>query len=315
MEQQNQGLRAALVAVVKELTEPATMGKLGLGAWGTTELLKYAKGLTDKTLWVRLGEVMLEMYVGPPDVAMLDRLAAATGKTRQELFDIARADELTALLAEHGVNLAELESQPLMDIDRANSIEAARQLSEVPMPWEGIDDKIDRQAKPLADLDPLDDSVVRAIQAVRNWVLGRGKPLLTITGVPGSGKTTMLQAAGRMLVAGGAAAIYRVEGDLFGDISTGMTTNRVEPVYQAFATVPYLLWDDFGRHADSAYKKGVVDRLVDDRYRGRLHTLIASNLKGDQLIGMERATSRMRDVEISESIGLTVGDQRLVAHG
>ena len=62
MEQQGKGLRSSLVDVAKDYDATA-VAKLDLGAAGITELIGYAKGLADKTLFLRMSEVMLAMYV------------------------------------------------------------------------------------------------------------------------------------------------------------------------------------------------------------------------------------------------------------
>ena len=301
------GLRARMVAVLKEHLDPAIMEKFGVGALRVNDLLDFAKALPDPSVAQTLSAMVMERFIGPPDMAARARLALALDVTDTQLQNMASTGVLDAAMQEKGVTVDGMMSEPQYEPDRQSAIARAEQLAWKSMPWETVDSGVSPQAS-LSGIEPLDDSLVAAVRAVRAWVFDQGKPMVILTGVPGCGKSHILQAAGNMLMHDEKPVLYRVEGDIFGELSRGMSTNRAEEVYEAFATVPYFIWDDLGRHADTPYKQGLLDRLVDDRYRHKLPTLIGTNLKGDQL--PERAASRLRDVEVALSVGITAGDYR-----
>jgi len=301
-----EGIRVAMVAVMKEHHDPATMGRLGLGAMSKLEMLAYAQSLEDNALYLALSTVMLRGFVGRPDDGARRRVAEACGLTDAELMAKANDGSLDALLVEKGITSLGTFISPDDNQERRDGITKAEEFAHVTMPWEKMDDGVS-ESLGLDDIQDVANSR-EAAGLVRRWAKGLGTRIALLTGAPGCGKTHMLMAAANMLKAQGKAVLYRVEGDIFGQLSAGMTDHDPESVYEAFATVPYLVWDDLGRQADTAYKQGVLDRLVDDRYRHEVWTLVATNLTLDKLPA--RAASRLRDVKLVESVTITAGDFR-----
>lgn len=295
-----------MLAVVKAATDPAVMEKLGLGAMGIIDLLKYAESLGDRALLAELRKVAWIGYVGQPDEEGVERLAAAAGVDPAELHRLAREDKLEAFLAERHLDTRGFVTRPV-DPARAAVIARADEFAYRAMPWEAVGSGV-LMGPGLGHLEPVDASMKEAVSAVRDWVQGRGVPILRLVGVPGCGKSHMLMAAARLLEHDEKPVLYRTEGDLFGQLSAGMAANKPEQVYEAFATVPHLVWDDLGRHADTAYKQGVMDRLVDDRYRYGIATLVGTNKASDELPG--RTASRLRDASVCRTVNITAGDYR-----
>ena len=97
-------------------------------------------------------------------------------------------------------------------------------------------------------------SVVEAFQRVQAWVLGSGRPMVTLAGSPGTGKTHLAQAAASARKNHGATVFYRSEAELIGELMSRMQSKTAEALLEAICQTPWLILDDMGVVASSAWK-------------------------------------------------------------
>lgn len=129
---------------------------------------------------------------------------------------------------------------------------------------------------------PESPQVEVAWNVTRQWAFGGlPEPILTLAGIPGTGKTHLAIAAGKLIVDSNSDCIYRSEADLLGEIQSRFATNNAEGLIQAVCQVSHLILDDMGVTAMTDWGKGMMDRIIDARYRlaqdGEGRTLITTN--------------------------------------
>jgi DNA replication protein DnaC len=164
--------------------------------------------------------------------------------------------------------------------------------------------------------DPQHPATGQAKEAVLLWVEGPGRPLLTLAGPPGVGKSHLADGAAMRLLEREAEVVYRSESDLLGDLQGAMRSHTLEDRLRAYGAVPWLIVDDLGLAATGDWMRGLLDQLVDVRWqgaRGRLRTLITSNLKSQDL--PPRIASRLADVDLGQVIQVAAPDYRRRGRG
>ena len=158
-------------------------------------------------------------------------------------------------------------------------------------------------------------AVGQALEAVRRWVVGADEtPLLTLAGVPGTGKTHLAEAAATALAEAAATAlaearrecIYRSESDLIGEAMGRMEQKTTEALLEAVCGVGWLVLDDLRVAALSDWGRGVMDRVINARYElaqaGVGYTLITTNLTGKDL--SPRVRRRLQEPGVSRVLEL-----------
>ena len=130
-------------------------------------------------------------------------------------------------------------------------------------------------------------SVAAALGLVKDWVIGFGCPMLTLGGAPGTGKTHLAQAAADSLKDMGRTVIYRSEAELIGELMSRMQTKTAEALLEAVCRTPWLVLDDLGVTASSAWNQSILDRVINARYElaqvGEGSTLITTNVEAKDL--------------------------------
>jgi DNA replication protein DnaC len=160
--------------------------------------------------------------------------------------------------------------------------------------------------------DRRNKSVKAAREAVDAWLDKTGKPILTLSGSFGTGKSHLVVAAGRVLVERNETIAYRRESDLISDLKSHIKTNDVEGILREYCTVPWLIIDDFGQETETAWTGPIMDRLFNARWEAAegnvTRTLVTSNLLSEDLPG--RIASRLGDKERGVTILIDATDYR-----
>ena len=158
-----------------------------------------------------------------------------------------------------------------------------------------------------------DRSVRDALQATREWVVGEGAGILTLSGGVGLGKTHLLKAAYRELciLENPEDARWFSDGKLLDEIHKGFRTGTYETLMGYLGHLPWLLVDDLGVTALSDTTRGAMERIIDQRWQGAIigrRTLVTTNLAADRF--SDRIESRLLDRERARSVHLTGRDHR-----
>jgi hypothetical protein len=143
-----------------------------------------------------------------------------------------------------------------------------------------------------------------AYDAVLAWVRGTGKPILTIEGEPGSGKTHLLLAAASTLKTRGEHVIYREDEKFYEDWRRSFNGGPDAP--QAFRDVDWLIIDDAWRATQTEWSAATLDGLIDHRYARHMRTLVTTNVQPPS----SRLYDRMTDVMVSDYVRMTATSYR-----
>ena len=124
------------------------------------------------------------------------------------------------------------------------------------------------------------------IEKVKNFLEGKGKEGLFITGSVGAGKTYLACAIARELIKQGVITYFKSVPQLFMDLRTCYNSDnkyREEEIINRFINVECLILDDLGAEKTSDW---TIDRLyliIDGRYTEIRKTIITSNLSIDNI--------------------------------
>ena len=156
--------------------------------------------------------------------------------------------------------------------------------TEAPL-WPDVDRKIPDHSKRFNNFESRSDFpyVAMALKSVECWVVGVGEaPMLTLAGVPGTGKTHLARAAAIALAESNHEVIYREEAQFIAEAMERMESKTTERLISAVCEVGWLIWDDMGVAAMGDWARGTMDRIINDRYElaqaGTGYTLITSNV-------------------------------------
>ena len=111
--------------------------------------------------------------------------------------------------------------------------------------------------------------------------------LLTLHGRNGSGKSHLLEAIGRHMVAEGMSVKYALAPSLLDALRDSYdeeAEDSYRTVYDRYANAPVLLLDDLGLGKSSEWAIEKLTMLVDDRYRNSKPMVVATNLSADQMV-------------------------------
>lgn len=159
-----------------------------------------------------------------------------------------------------------------------------------------------------------------ALRAARAFAAGEtAYHVLTLVGSSGSGKSHLLEAIGREVLAAGQTVRYALVADLLEELRatfadpSGESTREVFWRYQA---CHLLLLDDLGAEKATEWAVAELTRLVDQRYRsdGRLRLAVATNETAEELGKTHgpRLASRLFDTSTGQAavVVMTCGDYR-----
>lgn len=167
------------------------------------------------------------------------------------------------------------------------------------------------------------DGTSEALLAARAFTsLQTSHHILVLTGERGSGKSHLLEAIGRELLAHQRSVRYGFAPDIVEEVKatfsddTGASAQDMLWRYQATQT---LLLDDLGAGTVTPFVVGQMEMLLDRRYRsgGRLRLVVATNFtreRMEQVMG-GRIASRLYDWRTGQVqvVTLTAGDYRVGA--
>ena len=176
-------------------------------------------------------------------------------------------------------------------------------------PWTGVDRQIPAGTKRFDNFQPRPEFplVQTALDSVRGWVDGTvEESMLTLGGVPGTGKTHLAEAAAVQLAETGHNCIYRTEAGLIAEAMKRMDTKHTEELLSAVCEVGWLVLDDMGVTALSDWGRGVMDRIINARYELAQertgYTLITTNVSGGDLSA--RVLRRLNEPGVSRVLEL-----------
>ncbi len=140
---------------------------------------------------------------------------------------------------------------------------------------------------------------------------GTGKPWLLCYGGCGSGKTHLCEAAVIRLNQRGVNAWYFTVAGLMATLKAPIGRDGLEVFVQSISSLPGLALDDWGAEQGTDFDLSMMERIIDERYRRRLITVLASNRSLEQMIlTSQRIVSRFSDAEIGVIVVNSAGDFR-----
>jgi len=158
-----------------------------------------------------------------------------------------------------------------------------------------------------------------AVDTVWKFSQGHGARILVLVGATGTGKSHLLESAGRELLDRGIGVRYILCGDLVDEFrETYSESSEIEyhQLLESYRDCPVILLDDIGMERQTSYANEVITRLVENRlqYGGRL--LVATNLDYESMVSKygHRLASRIWSSQVSdefENVIITATDFRL----
>lgn len=134
--------------------------------------------------------------------------------------------------------------------------------------------------------------------------------MLTLAGRSGAGKTHLGIAIAQRWLGNFRVARYVHAGMLLADLRAGFSSNRegYEERKERYQTAPLLVLDDLGAEKTTDWAQEQLDMLIDYRYMQRLHTVVTTNLRTEDL--PERIASRLQDTRFGVTVGIQASDYR-----
>jgi DNA replication protein DnaC len=133
---------------------------------------------------------------------------------------------------------------------------------------------------------------------------------LVIQGGYGCGKTHLAAAIANQTVAAGVPTLYLTVPDLLDWLRASYddATSNFEERFDEIREVRLLVLDDFGSQSATPWAQEKVFQILNQRYLGRLPTVITTNVDLDELDG--RIRSRLADRELVTAVTIRAPDYR-----
>ena len=126
-----------------------------------------------------------------------------------------------------------------------------------------------------------------AMDAALEFANGRSaNPVLTFFGPNGTGKSHLLEAIGRHMMAQGKWVKYTFSADLLDNLRASYgedATVNFEHMYERYTKPPVLLLDDLGAEKSTEWAVEKLTRILDERYRADRPLAVATNLTEDTM--------------------------------
>ena len=182
------------------------------------------------------------------------------------------------------------------------------------LPWKGVElgrlESEHQQPKTFANFAdrPQFPAVKEAKEQIEKWVAGNSDhPMLTLGGVPGTGKTHLAEAAGRVLKERGEIVFFRTEGELVTELQRRISTNSTQELIRAACEAPWVIIDDIGVPHQGDWTLGIMDQIISTRYvhaqQREAHTLLTTNLMSKDMT--ERIARRVAEPGVSKVIQMS----------
>jgi len=245
------------------------------GLQAIAEKIRARKPLPDDALCPRCGNLL-------PDYPTTDAILADRGLTRA--------------MAYRGMCNCDAADRLKLTVDQAR--------------WQDADLPRGPVAKTFETYNVYVDGLKTALAATQALVEGTPPNIVLLTGDSGTGKTHLLEAVGRAVLAAGKTAKYAFVPDLLEHLRSTYSPRSEEDVWfimRDHKMVDTLLLDDLGQGNITPWVQEKIMELVDERYRNGRRLLVSTNLTVVQLeerMG-ERLASRLYD---------TTSGSVLVAH-
>lgn len=153
-------------------------------------------------------------------------------------------------------------------------------------------------------------ALAEALAATKDWAAPGGFGLLFLGGPPGVGKTHLMEAAYGTLLALGREAVMLTEAQLQHSYHQAMREHNLEWLTGEVNSIPWLLIDDLGLVAGGDWWQGILDELLNLRWKGApgIKTIFAANLKSEDF--SPRIASRLRDTSNARRVLMPAPDYR-----
>jgi DNA replication protein DnaC len=147
---------------------------------------------------------------------------------------------------------------------------------------------------------------------IEGYLQNRQKAWLVMIGPPGTGKTHLAAAIGRLYSEAGLNVILITAADLLDRLRStysAETKTTFEQDFQLVNTIDLLILDDLGAESQTNWAQEKIFQIINHRYSRRLDTIITTNVVFEQFD--ERIASRLQDKELVEVLALNLPDYRV----